>query len=191
VIVIAVRASIISGARKRLDIANRRHQVFEIVKQASEKLDKAIEIAASYEMNLAKQIDFPLMTDVMQEPVSQYVRNMRLALSAKNALPEIPSLYTAEQYLNKVTEFEISLQAAEEWAKKIKWSNFSVAEVRRLKDAKVSLSLLEDSTTSPDQRNALYRRLEKLLSGMILITDPVKLTLSAKVPMLSLEMAKV
>jgi hypothetical protein len=196
---LAVIGAIIFGAIKLAKIARKKKAITKtaalrietIILQASEKLEKVMLSSASYETSLALQIDYPLMTDVTQTPVAKYVQHMRLAISARDALPASPSLDVAQHYLDAVTVFEVSFEAAEEWAQRIKWSTFSVAEVRRLKDAKVSLSLLEDATTSPEQRNALYKRLEKLLSGLITITEPLKLSLSAKVPMLSLEISKV
>jgi type II secretory pathway pseudopilin PulG len=196
--ILIVLAAVIWGAivlTKRQNKINARirtegSQIKGIVAEASKKINATMLESADYETNLAKQIEYPLMTDVTQEPVGNYIKAMRLATFTRDSLSPAPTLEMANAYLKTATDFEVTFKAAESWAIRNKWSNFTVAEVRRLKDAKVSLSLLEDATTSPDQRNALYKRLEKLLSGLVHITDPVKLALSVKVPMLSLEMAK-
>lgn len=72
-------------------------------------------------------------------------------------------------------------------AEKVRWSGFTVDEKKRLKDARVALDIIQDSSTTPEQRNAQYRRIAKLLDGLIVLTAPVRQSLAAWVPMLAIE----
>lgn len=56
-----------------------------------------------------------------------------------------------------------------------------------MKDARTTLNVIQDASTSPEQRNAQYKRLRKLLDGLIALTEPVKLALGEWVPMLAIE----
>jgi hypothetical protein len=137
-------------------------------------------------MDLAKQIDYPMMTDVTEPTVGKYVREMRQAQEQERALAAKPLLADAERFSNSVTCLKISYEAAVRKAERVRWSSFSVAEQRRLKDARIALDVIQDSSTTTEQRNAQYKRISKLLDGLIVLTEPVKQALSAWVPMLAL-----
>lgn len=84
-----------------------------------------------------------------------------------------------------------SYEAAVSMAEKVRWSGFTVDEKKRLKDARVALDVIQDSSTTPEQRNAQYRRIAKLLDGLIVLTAPVRQSLASWVPILALESSAV
>lgn len=157
-----------------------------LVTEARKTLESVVLGSASYETDLAKQIDYPMMTDVTEPTVRQYVREMRQAQEQERALAKKPLLADAERFSHAVTCLEISYEAAVRKAERVRWSSFSVAEQRRLKDARIALDVIQDSSTTAEQRNAQYKRIAKLLDGLIVLTEPVRQALSAWVPMLAL-----
>lgn len=157
-----------------------------LVATARETLKQVVLDSASYEIDLGKQIDYPMMTDVTVPAVGKYVREMRQAQEQERALAAKPLLADAERFSNTVTCLKISFDHAVRQAERVRWSNFSVAEQRRLKDARIALDVIQDSSTTAEQRNAQYKRISKLLDGLIVLTEPVRQSLSAWVPMLAL-----
>lgn len=160
-----------------------------LVAEARKTLDWVLLDSASYETDLAKQIDYPMMTDVAEPLVGRYIREMRHALELERALVEKPLLEDAERFSAAVTGLKVSYEAAVRHAEKIRWSSFTAAEQKRLKDARTALDLIQDASTTAEQRNAQYRRIAKLLDGLIVLTAPVRQSLAAWVPMLALESA--
>lgn len=164
-----------------------------LIKSASATLDAVVTASASYETDLAKQIDFPMMTDVTDSAVSAYLKDMRKALNLKSLATAggRPSLESASLFADAVHALEISFNGAEAKAERVRWSSFSEDEKRRLKDAQTALAVIYDASTTPEQRNAQYRRITKLLEGLVNITAPALKELSALVPMLVLESGNV
>jgi hypothetical protein len=157
-----------------------------LVATARETLKQVVLDSASYEIDLGKQIDYPMMTDVTVPAIGKYVREMRQAQELERALAAKPLLADAERFSNMVTCLKISFDHAVRQAERVRWSSFSVAEQRRLKDARIALDVIQDSSTTAEQRNAQYKRISKLLDGLIVLTEPVRQSLSVWVPMLAL-----
>lgn len=165
---------------------NAAYSAATLIAEARKTLEQVVLGSASYETDLAKQIDYPMMTDVTEPVVSKYIKEMRQAQEQERALAKKPLLEEAERFSNTVTCLKISYDNAVRQAERVRWSKFSVAEQRRLKDARVALDVIHDSSTTAEQRNAQYKRVAKLLDGLIVMTEPVRQSLSAWVPMLSL-----
>ena len=161
-----------------------------LVSEARKTLEWVVLDSASYETDLAKQIDYPMMTDVSEKLVGKYVREMRHVQELERALAKKPLLSDAQYFSNAVTDLKVSYEAAVRKAERVRWNSFTFAEQKRLKDARIALDVVQDSSTTPEQRNAQYRRIAKLLDGLIVLTEPVKQSLSAWVPMLTLETGK-
>lgn len=161
-----------------------------LVAEARKTLEWVVLDSASYETDLAKQIDYPMMTDVSEPRVGKYVREMRYAQELERALAAKPLMDDAERFSNAVHSLKVSYDGAVRKAETVRWSSFSFAEQKRLKDARIALDVVQDSSTTPEQRNAQYRRIAKLLDGLIVLTEPVKQSLATWVPMLALEGTK-
>jgi hypothetical protein len=158
-----------------------------LVTEARKTLDWVVLDSASWETDLAKQIDYPTMTDVSEPLVGAYIREMRQVQELERALSKAPLLAEAQAFSSAAISLKVSYEAAVSRAERVRWSNFSIDERKRLKDARTALNVVQDSSTTPEQRNAQYKRIAKLLDGLIVLTAPVKLSLSSWVPMLALE----
>ena len=145
--------------------------------------------SASYETDLAKQIDYPMMTDVSEPLVGTYIREMRTVQELDRALGDAPTVDEAKAFSEAAAHLDVSFKAAVARAEKVRWSTFTAGERKRLKDARTALAVIQDSSTTAEQRNAQYKRITRLLEGLIALTEPVKLALGEWVPMLAIEEA--
>lgn len=158
-----------------------------IMDEATDVYGQTMLAQASYETDLAKQIDFPVMTDVTDEATAKYVKAMRNASLAVRTTPAKPSLDQAERLMGEVREFSVTFDAAEQRAHRLQWSAFTVAEQGRLRDARTALDLIHNGGLSDEARNAQYKRIAKLVQGLVTITDKSRSALAPMVPMLTLE----
>lgn len=137
---------------------------------------------ASYETDMSKIIDLPLMTD-MREPV---VVDLHKALKTASGLaPKSRDKYgyTSIQdsaFFKAVNELEVAFRTAEQTAKKVAWSRFTGEERRSLSTAKKLLSLAVDSGASPAERQAAYKRVFKELQGLIEFPEKSRLEIESR-----------
>lgn len=161
----------------------------DLTAAARKTLNGVVLESASYETDLAKQIDYPIMTDVSEPLVGIYIREMRTVQELDRALGDAPTVDEAKAFSEAAAHLDVSFKAALARAEKIRWSSFTTEERKRLKDARTALAVIQDSSTTAEQRNAQYKRITRLLEGLIALTEPVKLALSEWVPMLAIEEA--
>ena len=159
----------------------------DLTAAARKTLNTVVLESASYETDLAKQIDYPMMTDVSEPLVGTYIREMRTVQELDRALGDAPTLDEAKAFSEAAAHLEVSFKAAVARAEKIRWSTFTAEEQKRLKDARTALAVIQDASTTAEQRNAQYKRITRLLEGLIALTEPVKLALGEWVPMLAIE----
>lgn len=143
------------------------------------------EIAArwlDYELDVAKVIAFPAMSDGRQPLTAAFLRAKRVADGLRPASSK--ARLTAEQlaeYRNAVTDFEVAFDVAERDARRIKDSSFSESERKRLDTAKQLLSVAIDQAATPAERQLAYRRVRQELDGLILLSDDAVELLEEKV----------
>ena len=161
----------------------------DLTAAARKTLNAVVLESASYETDLAKQIDYPIMTDVSEPLVGTYIREMRTVQELDRALGDAPTVDEAKAFSEAAAHLDVSFKAAVARAEKVRWSSFTAEERKRLKDARTALAVIQDSSTTAEQRNAQYKRITRLLEGLIALTEPVKLALGEWVPMLAIEEA--
>lgn len=137
---------------------------------------------ASYELDMAKLIDFPIMTD-MREPVTVALHKaLKKAadLEPANAKSMSTHAVTNSEFWHAVNDLDAAFHAAEQTAKKVAWSKFTVEERKSLATAKQLLSLAMDSGASPAERQAAYKRVFKELQGLIEFPEKARLEIEAR-----------
>ena len=135
-----------------------------------------------YELDIAKLIAFPAMSDGRQPLTAAFLRAKRVADGLRPASSK--TRLTTEQlteYRNAVTDFEVAFDLAERDARRIKDSSFSEAERKRLDTAKQLLSVAIDQAATPAERQLAYRRVRQELDGLILLSDDAVELLEEKV----------
>jgi flagellar basal body-associated protein FliL len=142
---------------------------------------------ASYELDAAKLLDFPLMTD-MREPAT-----VALHKALKHALSLEPKDIQAVKFIDAATspfalavnDLDVAFHTAETEARRVVWAKFSDGERKRLATAKNLLRIAMDSAASSAERQTAYKRVFKEIEGLIRIPEQALLALE-KTHMLSL-----
>ena len=136
---------------------------------------------ASYELDLAKIIDLPLMHD-MREPATVALHSaLKLAKSLE---PESASKmaglpFNESPYAKAVHNLDIAFTRAQQEAKRVAWSRFTPAERKSLNLAKGLLALAMDTSAATSERQIAYKRVIKELQGLVVIPDAAILELEA------------
>ena len=137
---------------------------------------------ASYELDMAKLIDFPVMTD-MREPV--VVALHKALKKAADLEPSSAKKMSTQPVVNSdvwnaVNVLDAAFHSAEHTAKKVAWSKFTKEERKSLATAKNLLALALDTGASPAERQAAYKRVFKELQGLIEFPEKARLEIEAR-----------
>jgi hypothetical protein len=125
-----------------------------------------------YELDVAKIIAFPAMSDGRQPLTAAFLRAKRIADGLRPASPK--ARLTREQlaeYRNAVADFEVAFDVAEHDARRLRDSSFTDVERKRLDTAKQLLTVAIDQAATPAERQIAYRRVREELDGLILLSD--------------------
>ncbi|MET0782198.1 MAG: hypothetical protein ABWZ16_11845 [Microbacterium sp.] len=135
-----------------------------------------------YELDVAKIIAFPAMSDGRQPLTAAFLRAKRVADGLRPASAK--ARLTKDQlteYRNAVADFEVAFDVAERDARRLKDSSFSTVERKRLDTAKQLLTIAIDQAATPAERQVAYRRVREELDGLISLSDEAIEVLEAKV----------
>ncbi|BBZ39755.1 hypothetical protein [Mycobacterium conspicuum] len=122
-----------------------------------------------YELDFAKLLDFPLMTD-MRDPLTIDFHKAKLRadlLRPAKAEDLLDDREAAAQYLAAVQDYATAFNIAEAEAKRKRRSDFSRADQQRIARAQSLLRVASDSAAAPQERQNAYDRARKELDGLI------------------------
>ena len=125
-----------------------------------------------FELDVAKLIDYPLMTD-MREPLTQtFHRAKRVADGLRPHEPaELRAAGALERYREAVRDYEVAFVAAVREAKRRAQTGFSDAERGRLQSAQRLMALAENDASTPAERQSAYKQARKELDGLIALPE--------------------
>lgn len=170
-----------AGPRPAVDLSKDGYSEADIAKVMDEH-DTVNRRWLSYELDVAKLIDFPMMSDV-REPLT--VAFLRAKRDADGLRPlqgaEITAKSRWDDYRNAVNAFAVAFDIAEKEAHRIKDSAFSEPERVRLGTARKLVKIAEDSGASPAERQTAYKRARRELDGLIVLPDVTVAALEQKV----------
>lgn len=135
-----------------------------------------------YELDVAKMISFPAMSDGRQPLTAAFLRAKKVADRMRPASADART--PADQlvaYENAVTDYEVAFEVAERDARRIKDSSFSAPERKRLDVAKQLLTVAIDQAATPAERQVAYKRVREELDGLISLSDDAIDVLEQKV----------
>ncbi len=135
-----------------------------------------------YELDVAKLIAFPAMSDGRQPLTAAFLRAKRVADGLRPA--SVKARLTSDQlaeYRNAVTDYEVAFDLAERDARRLKDSSFSELERKRLGKAKQLLTVAVDQAATPAERQLAYRRVRQELDGLLSLSDEAIVVLEEKV----------
>ncbi|PZU39346.1 MAG: hypothetical protein DI573_07310 [Microbacterium sp.] len=125
-----------------------------------------------YELDVAKIIAFPAMSDGRQPLTAAFLRAKRKADGLRPASVKARlSKEALAEYRDAVTEFATAFEIAERDARRIRDSSFTESERKRLDTAKQLLTVAIDQAATPAERQLAYRRVREELDGLILLSD--------------------
>jgi hypothetical protein len=124
-----------------------------------------------YELDFAKLLDFPLMTD-MRDPLTIDFHKAKLRadfLRPVKAEDLLDDPEAADQYLAAVQDYATAFNVAEAEAKRRRRSEFSREDQQRIARAQSLLRVASDSAASPQERQNAYDRARRELDGLIVL----------------------
>jgi hypothetical protein len=137
----------------------------------------------SYEVDVAKLLDFPMMTD-MRDPLTL---NFHRARSRADLLRPIDvedildDRDTQLEYRDAVGEYVAAFDVAEAEAIRRRRSDFSAEDQERLARAQHLLRLAGDDGATPQERQNAYGRAQKELAGLIVLPVATRAAIQSKV----------
>lgn len=125
-----------------------------------------------YELDVAKLIAFPAMSDGRQPLVAAFLRAKKTAdalrpLSAEANVTE----QQVSEYLDAVGAYAVAFEIAERDARRLRDSTFTEPERKRLDRAQQLLKVAVDESATQAERNIAYKRVRDELEGLILLSD--------------------
>ncbi|MFI8592864.1 hypothetical protein ACIGCK_00310 [Microbacterium sp. NPDC078428] len=125
-----------------------------------------------YELDVAKLIAFPAMSDGRQPLTAAFLRAKRTADGFRPASAKARiSKDDFADYRNAVHEYEAAFDIAERDARRLRDRSFTEAERKRLDTAKQLLTVAVDQAATPAERQLAYRRVREELDGLISVSD--------------------
>jgi hypothetical protein len=126
-----------------------------------------------YELDIAKLLDFPLMTD-MRNPLTERFHRAKLRadlLRPNKAEDLLDDGDAANQYLDAVENYVTAFNVAETEAIRRRRNDFSQEEQQRVTRAKSMLRVAADTGATPQEREHAYERALRELDGLIVLPE--------------------
>ncbi len=124
-----------------------------------------------YEIDVAKLLDFPLMTD-MRDPLTiefHRARSRADLLRPENVEDIIEDRTAQVEYRDAVHDYVTAFDVAEAEAVRRRRSDFSAEAQERMERAQHLLRLATDSGATTEERRSAYVRAQKELDGLIVL----------------------
>ncbi|MFE1646312.1 hypothetical protein ACFM35_12105 [Microbacterium sp. P01] len=135
-----------------------------------------------YELDVAKLIAFPAMSDGRQPLTAAFLRAKKLADGLRPASAKAKvSRDQLTDYRNAVADYEVAFDVAERDARRIRDSSFTPVERKRLDTAKQLITVAIDEAATPAERQLAYKRVREELDGLISLSDGAIEVLEAQV----------
>jgi hypothetical protein len=136
-----------------------------------------------YELDIAKLLDFPLMTD-MRDPLTMSFH--RAKQRADLLRPERPDDLVGDrgaqlEYRDAVHEYISAFEIAEAEAIRRRRSHFSEDEQQRLARAQNLLHLAQDEAATLEERQNAYARARKELDGLIVLPARARASIERRI----------
>ncbi|WP_427016595.1 hypothetical protein ACQCSX_17970 [Pseudarthrobacter sp. P1] len=135
-----------------------------------------------YELDVAKLIDFPMMTDVRQPLTVAFLRAKRDADALRPDDPaQMSTRARLDEYRSAVNAYDVAFDVAEREARRVKDSAYNEPERARLATARTLAALAGDDGATPAERSTAYQRLKRELDGVLVLPDASVAALEEKV----------
>jgi len=132
-----------------------------------------------YELDAAKLLDYPAMTD-MRDPLTVAFHRAKLRadlLRPAKAEDLVDDAESTRQYLDAVEAYVTAFDAAENEARRRRRSDFSQADQQRMTRAQSLLRVAADSGATPQERSRAYALARDELDGLLVLPDRTRAAL--------------
>ncbi|MGM1018285.1 MAG: hypothetical protein ACQEW8_12190 [Actinomycetota bacterium] len=135
-----------------------------------------------YELDVAKLIAFPAMSDGRQPLTAAFLRAKKTADALRpGSVDAKVSEQQVSEYLDAVGNYAVAFEIAEKDARRLRDSTFTEVERKRLDRAQQLLKVAIDESATQSERNIAYKRVREELDGLILLSDDAVDVLEKKV----------
>lgn len=135
-----------------------------------------------YELDVAKLIAFPAMSDGRQPLTAAFLRAKKTADALRPASADAKvTEQRVTEYLDAVGNYAVAFEVAERDARRLRDSSFTVDERKRLDRAQHMLKVALDESATRAERQVAYKRVRDELEGLILLSDEAVQVLEKKV----------
>jgi hypothetical protein len=136
-----------------------------------------------YEIDIAKLLDFPMMTD-MRHPltIAFHKARGRADLLRPERAEDLAGDRTAQlEYRDAVHEYVSAFEIAEAEAIRRRRSDFSEDEQQRMARAQNLLHLAQDEAATLEERQTAYARARRELDGLIVLPAPARAAIERRI----------
>jgi hypothetical protein len=136
-----------------------------------------------YEIDIAKLLDFPVMTD-MRDPltIAFHKAKSRADWLRPDSVDDILGDRNAQlEYRDAVGEYAAAFDVAESEAIRRRRSDFSAEAQERMERAQHLLRLASDSGATPQERQSAYARAQRELDGLIVLPATTRASIERKI----------
>ncbi len=167
-----------SGRARENDVTRKREMV-----KVLERHDRTDARWLDYEIDIAKLLDFPLMTD-MRDPLTITFHKARshADLLRPDTVDDILGDRAAQlEYRDAVHEYVAAFDVAESEAIRRRRSDFSAEAQERIERAQHLLRLASDTGATPQERQSAYAKARKELDGLIVLPATTRASIESKI----------
>ena len=156
-----------ASGRGRVDEAAVRREVTKVLQRHDGTDARWLE----YELDVAKLLDFPLMTDMREPLTAEFHRARSRADLLRPASAEdlIGDRDAQLDYRDAVHDYVTAFDVAEAEAVRRRRSDFSVEAQERLERAQRLLRVASDAAATVDERRNAYSKAQRELDGLIVL----------------------
>ena len=168
-----------ASGRARTNEAGYRREMTKVL----ERHDRTDARWLDYEIDIAKLLDFPLMTD-MRDPLTMGFHKARSHADwlRPDNVDDILGDRTAQlEYRDAVGEYVAAFDIAESEAIRRRRSDFSAEAQERLSRAQHLLRLATNDGATPQERQTAYARARKELDGLIVLPAATRASIERKI----------
>ena len=149
------------------------------VERTIEEHDRTDTRWLDYELDVAKLLDYPLMTD-MRDPVTERFHRAKLRadfLRPADTVDLVSDRDSAREYRDAVQEYVTAFDIAEAEAIRRRRSEFGDDEQERLSRAQRLLRVASDSAATTQERERAYQLARRELDGLIVLPERARVAL--------------
>lgn len=124
-----------------------------------------------YELDVARLLDFPLMTDLRQPLTERFHRaKVRADLLRPAGVDDlVDDAAAADRYVEAVENYVTAFDAAEAEAIRKRRNDFSADDQQRMARAQTMLRLATDPAATPQEREHAYTQARRELEGLLVL----------------------